>query len=95
MTLDSNRLFRRWQLLWIPVSVVAAILAFRIFGRNELLYMGELSFLVWFIGFLVGVELFAPRHVAPDLWTNVRWVELAGLLVVGVIVVWEASQAIG
>jgi hypothetical protein len=52
----------------------------------------ELLFLVWFVGFLVGVELLRPRDGATDRQPAIRWVMIAGFVVIALIVARRAIE---
>jgi hypothetical protein len=84
--------FAYWQLSWGLVAVLVAAGAAASL-RNPV-YAAELTFLVWFVGFLVGVELFAPRHVEPARWSRVRWVVFGGLFVTLLVVGRQAVPAL-
>ncbi|MFC7047035.1 hypothetical protein ACFQH6_17995 [Halobacteriaceae archaeon GCM10025711] len=76
--------FRLWQFSWVILSAFTAVFVVATVGFGVTGF--ELTFFVWFVGFLVGVELFAPRHVAPALWSRIRLVMIIGLVVTGLIV---------
>lgn len=72
------------QFAWAVAIAVAGTLTVRpIRGFDPVL---ETFFLVWFVGFLVGVEVLAPHQVTATSKSRVRWVVLLGVLVVGAIV---------
>jgi len=86
MTLFDDS-FRTWQGVWgVVILAVAAVAA----TRPRPLATLELVFLLWFVGFLGGVEILSPRHENPERWTKLRWIVLVGLTVSTAIVVRRA-----
>lgn len=88
------RRFRGWQILWaVAIWGVPALAAY--FYQMEI-PDEELLYVVWFVGFLLGVELLAPRHVASDLWRKLRlrWIVFGGSVVVAFIVLEEVLEVV-
>lgn len=70
--------FAAWQATLGAAALVVAAVAIGTFGEPVEVLVPV--FLVWFIGYLVGVDLFAPRHVAPGGWGRARVVIVVGLV---------------
>lgn len=81
-----------WQVLW--AVAICGVLALAAYVYRVALPDEELVFVVWFVGFLLGVELLAPRNVASDLWRTLRWIVVGGLLVVAFIALEEVLEVI-
>lgn len=73
--------FRYWLVIWfVGGAATAALLVLGVGWPYEAL---EAPFFLWFVSYLVVVDLFAPRHAAPDRWRLARWIVAVGLLVSG------------
>lgn len=83
--ISREKLLLAWQAGWLAVTAGVAYWSFRS-TPGSVVPLLEFVFFVWFVGFLAGVELFAPRHVAPAIWSYVRWVVAAGVLVLAALV---------
>lgn len=86
------RLFGAWQLLWL--LTLGSIVGLPTFFAQRPLPAHELTFTVWFAGFLLGVELLSLRRTEPDLWRALRWIVFAGVLVVTFLAIQEAAEVI-
>ncbi|MFB6183519.1 MAG: hypothetical protein ABEI96_03105 [Haloarculaceae archaeon] len=92
---DSNfpfGAFETWQVSWVLVSLA---LAAGLATTAERVLPGlEIAFLLWFVGFLAGVEILSPRHESPERWSWIRWVLAAGLVVAGAILLRRVAMVL-
>jgi hypothetical protein len=80
LSLHRGKLLLAWQASWLGATAGVAYWSFRT-SSGSIVPLLEFVFFFWFVGFLAGVELFSPRHVAPTIWSYVRWVVAVGALV--------------
>jgi hypothetical protein len=55
----------------------------------------EIFFVLSFIGFLIIVELIAPKYIQPGYMRYIRYVLVAGIVIFGVIVVQKVLEILG
>lgn len=83
--MSRGKLLLAWQAGWLAVTAGVVYWSLRS-SPGSIVPLLEYVFFVWFVGFLAGVELFAPRHVAPTIWSYVRWFVAAGVLILAALV---------
>lgn len=76
--------FTAWQTIWGVSSLVLG--AYVVSTGNRVGSLLELVFLLWFVGFIGGVELLVPRSDSTKRWSGIRVILLAGLVLTGLIV---------
>lgn len=85
--------FHVWQVAWVGGGALAAALLVVRWGWPATAL--EAPFFVWFLVYLLVVDLLSPRHVAPERWRITRWFVAGGLAVAVVLALRHGYGIVG
>jgi hypothetical protein len=84
---------RKQHIAIIALAVWFVLIAvFMILGQN---FNFEIFFVLSLIGFLIIVELIAPKYIQPGYMRYIQYILVAGIVIFGVIVVQKVIDILG